>query len=416
MIKAPQIMSLLGIRNDISDLCDSSMVLFDRIFEKLSKLEPETPDGDKIWRVWLTADRGTLDDFDFEDEDEAFDYFGVNNEFDLKDAFEEEFSDEKYWFHLEVSKNKYCRVLSIADSFVMQIHYDKKLQNLRHGNYPYNYDTLLSWVDTELDRVLAEVEANTYNENVEKNLPYDLRYGTIQRKVYWEHCPESKEENLENLTSEDIEQFMMIVKQQNKYGIPDNRIPHITFNKYFEIASLAFAAIGYDTKELLTCREQFDRYGEDFGAGIFDKLDMDSEKDFEDYLNGKYQMCGHPWGILSGSSRTRIVLYPIKDEDGYYFKLDGNVNWAAYELVRIFLALVKNNIPVLLREPDEIVQYLRGEDYIGVVPRTKQTIYCQRCFFGKDVNDFEHYDLDKDKGLFEYIDWEPLQQLSLKRG
>lgn len=159
--------------------------------------------------------------------------------------------------------------------------------------------------------------------------------------------------------------------------------------------------------------EQFECYGEDFGGHILRDLDKNSHEDFLRYFNGELRMGGHPWGLRRGSSRTRIMLVPQKDEEGWYFTFSGNPNWNAYEMVKMYLALKDCGCPVRFVMRQETLRYLREEDLVGIVPINQICAYCHRDFPGMEVNDFRHLD-ESCEELKEQIQWLPFEVLKLE--
>jgi hypothetical protein len=65
------------------------------------------------------------------------------------------------------------------------------------------------------------------------------------------------------------------------------------------------------------------------------------------------------------------------------------------ETVRMTVALHENNIPFKLRDADEIVRMVTGNDYIGIVPDTVFPRYCHRLFPEEDkIIDFMNLGYD----------------------
>ena len=253
---------------------------------------------------------------------------------------------------------------------------------------------------------------NTYNENVRKNLPYEQRYGTINRKLFWQYYPNDKANSLEDLTENEINEFLSIVENEPDDYVPTNPIQNMTFNKYFAIAYECFKSFGYDiSKDIF---HTFERYGEDFGGGIFYEINFDSEQDFDDvYSERKVGGGGHPWGILRGSSRTRIMLYPQKVDTGYIFRFVGNPNWSIREIVKGYITLKRMNMPVFFNNKNDSIRYLREEDLVGFVPITRLPVYCQ-CEFNEKVDDFRQY-WNGDYGrIKDLIKWQEIDEVKLK--
>ena len=405
---APRIFRMTQWGNsDIQNLNPASMALFDEIFAMLEQIETNKINNYRA--VWLRADRGSVADLGFEDNEDACEYFGITDEGRIQQAFLREFPDETYWFKLEaVNDRDYYRHLGLRN-FSVTIVSDEK------NDHPYNYTELLSWIRDGLSRAMGEIKDGTYNQRIEAEVPLVLRYGTIPRSTYWQHCPKDKEYVLKDLTQTEIDRFISIVEAEGKDYIPSERLQNVTFNQYFQFASYAFQAaclvVGGGT-----LFEQFERYGEDFGGRILNELDWDSHADFLRYFNGEFSMGGHPWGLRRGSSRTRIMLIPEKDNDGWYFRFGGNPNWNVYEIVKMYLALRDHNCPVRFSVGDEAIRYLREEDLIGIVPENQLCVYCYSSFPGMDVRDFRHFDPSSEASIQNVIEWLPFDTLKLSEG
>lgn len=217
---------------------------------------------------------------------------------------------------------------------------------------------------------------------------------------------------LKDLTQAEIDRFISIVETEGDDYIPVKRLRNVTFNQYLQYASYAFQGAGFDVTGK-TPFEQFERYGEDFGGHVLRDLNMDSYSDFLRYFNDEFRMDGHPWGLRRGSSRTRIMLIPKRDEDGWYFIFSGNPNWNVYEMVKMYLALKDCGCPVRFVMGQETIRYLREEDLVGIVPAERICAYCQSSFPGMEVNDFRHLD-ESCEELQKQIEWLPFDILKLK--
>lgn len=192
------------------------------------------------------------------------------------------------------------------------------------------------------------------------------------------------------------------------------RIKDMTFDMYFDYASKAFNAAGYDT-EGMTPYEQFNRYGEDFGGRIFENIPLDTTEGFLYYYDDKHHMGGHPWGLVRGSSRTRIYLWPYLTDEGFYFGFSGNEVFMAYEMVKMYMALKGSGMPVkFCGSKKSIIKYLRQDDLIGIVPSYEIALYRQREFPDQNIEDFMHFYPDEDGDIADAIEWQPIMPVILE--
>ncbi len=408
-MKAPSIENMSLWSQTVYNLEPSSLRLFDEITLLLGRIEPMRSNNN-YKRVWLSEERGSVSDMRFDDIEEAMDFFEVENKADLQKAFLEQYPDDRYWFMLESLSNEDCRILKLK--YLAICIYNEVPDHV--DNTPHDLTDFLQWVKTALSGAIMQAEKGKYLETVEKELPYHLRYGTISRKELYDRRPGCREHRLKDLTSEEIERFIQLLEQEGEGYIPEGRIKDMTFNMYFDFASKAFAAAGYDINGM-TPYEQFRRYGEDFGGHILENIPHDTPEGFLYYYDDKHHMGGHPWGLVRGSSRTRIFLWPRQTEEGVYFSFSGNEIFMAYELVKMYLALKGSGMPIRFSGcKEDIIQYLRQDDLIGIVPAYEIALYRQHEFPDQAVEDFMHFYPDEDGDIADLIKWQPLMPLVLK--
>lgn len=384
--------------DEIHRLTESSEKLMDEILDLMANIdEPE----DSMRQVWLTAPRGTLQEY-------------INGDHRYDDITTEEkllraYPDDPIWIPLSGLRYRGTKYLRINE---LSIRIDaRERDDLRE--FDYDCDELFLWAKNALIGVLEEIRKGTYNDYVRRALPYTLRNGTIKRSIYWKVHPEDMGNWLEGLTKEEIAEF---VDTAQKYkNEPARVIKGMTFHKYMDMAIACYKRIGYDIYDDYV--KTFFCYAEDYGSRVLENdVDYESEQNFDDFFDDKCgNMGGHPWGIIRGSSRTRIMLYPERKDGGYYFRLGGNPNWNVKDLVRSFFALRDLGVPFLLSNPTETIRYLKNEDLIGIVSSLHTPIYCQLLFPNKNVNDFRNLDLEEDQQLLEKINWEPIEEVRLKQ-
>ncbi len=410
MIKAPMVFNYENIKAEITELEGESQRLFDEIFNMLDRIDSK--DNERRISLWLTASRGTAKDYDFEDEEEGLLYFEAKTLDEAEEKFRKRYPEENYWFKVNTMHDDEYRYIQFG-LFRILIGKKGRRERITFPDDECDVDCLdlLQWLHYSIQEKMKEIEQGIYGKNLERNLPYKHRCGIILRSKFWELKPNDKEYVIGKLSQEDIEQFIKLYEIEGTSYYPEGRIKSMCFNEYFKIAIYGYKAMGLTLKGSL--KEQFETYGEDFGGRILDELDMTSKKDFfEFFANGSHRG-GHPWGIWRGSSRSRIMLRPQLDREGYCFLMSGDENWSCYEIVKIYLALKENDVPVKLSNFRRIVEYLQEKDYVGIVPYDSICCYCQSMFPNNDVQDFRHFH-EEVKGMFEAIEWLPLRDYKLK--
>ena len=403
-MKAPRICNFTFWHQEYYRLDAKSAELFNEIMDLFERIEPMR-ETNNCREVWLSAERGTLADMNFADEDDACDFFEIDDKSKLQEAFEERYPDKKYWFLIQSAYNEDGKVIRIKETSIYQLNY-------KHGKEEYeklDLSGILTWIRDAL--IITFNNADKYCETAEKEIPFEYRYGTISRKDLYDNKPARREFRLKDLSDKEIEEFIKTVEAEDLDYIPQNKIKDMTFNKYFEYAVKAFEAAGYSIVEG-TLYEQFKGYGEDFGGQLLEKMDYDSPEDFQWFCDEKNHLGGHPWGLLRGSSRTRVMLLPTETEEGFYFRLFGNEIYMAYEIIKMYMALKKSGFPVKLSyERNRLFKYLRQEDLVGIVPYYQLPLYCYSNFPDDDIEEFMHYHSEEDGKIFDSINWIPIKPI-----
>ncbi|MBP5312368.1 MAG: hypothetical protein J6112_06005, partial [Clostridia bacterium] len=192
----------------------------------------------------------------------------------------------------------------------------------------------------------------------------------------------------------------------------------MTVNKYLEISKLGYDANkleGYETK---TPHEMYKRHADGRDGGLL-KLDPDSPKAFDEWFDipDKWviENSSHLWEAIAGSSRSRLHLYVSKDEEGYYLSLAQNEYCCPEEVVRFYVALRKNGIPVYIYDGEKIEKYLSGNGKIGIIPCFDEVWeYFYGGFDDKDVGKFRKLPDEPCDELIKRITWENLPVVKLK--
>ena len=96
---------------------------------------------------------------------------------------------------------------------------------------------------------------------------------------------------------------------------------------------------------------------------------------------------------LNGSSRARVV-----------------------ETAKMAVALFEHKIPFILVDAEQMVNMLKGDDYLGIVPEDIIPKYCHSHFPDEDqIHDFINPWHDKDvvKAIEKYAKWYPVETLEI---
>lgn len=397
----------LKIRNTTKE----SMELLTECLLLLDKIEP-VDEVDHGHSFWMCVERGSFDEWkEYASTQEELKNYSERK---LKEIYNERFEEKTCWIDVYTCYNdRYnFKFLGFGD-FHIDINASGEPLTIE-DRYETDVSDFLRWFKEQVLKIIEGLKADTYNKFVAENLPYTDRFGTVRRDIYWKYFPDDKEWMLKDLTSEEIARFISIAEKQNDNYKPEGRLQNVTFMQYFSWAAAAYKAANFEmfTDDIV---KLFFRYGEDFGGGVLNDLDYNSVKDFEDYYYERSgAMGGHPWGILMGSSRTRIMLYPYHDDGGYYFCFCGDPAHMIYEIVKMYLALYDLGLPLKLNMPREMIALLREEDLIGIEPDIWRHIYSPDAYRDKILGNRRIYDIEDNPEFFKEIEWIPVKELKLK--
>ena len=96
-------------------------------------------------------------------------------------------------------------------------------------------------------------------------------------------------------------------------------------------------------------------------------------------------------------------LYPVDDEGGWYFVLRGCFDRT--DFIHITLRFSAEGIPIMIHDAEEIVRALKGEDYIGIVPRGDYPFYASSRFHRHNVMECISFDDEMYESLKGKIEW-----------
>jgi hypothetical protein len=162
-------------------------------------LEPINEHGTK--ELWLTSERGTIDDF--EDLDEAIADGAVKNAKELNDWWLDLFPEEEQWYHLMAGEADDIGYRSIFINNRQIIEVDSTKE---HG-YEHDISEFLEWMLSAVKRCIDELKDGTYNERINKGVPYEYRIGTIVRNDLYDIFPDLREQFFADISKTEISEL-----------------------------------------------------------------------------------------------------------------------------------------------------------------------------------------------------------------
>lgn len=332
--------------------------------ELIAKLNNIDRNGNEYWYFWIKVPRGNIEDFgDYDALHEEGEYDSYE---EYKQAWLEWFPEEEYWHEVYVGvyEDKVC--LSLDNSRIINI-------NINEISRWGDYSDLLSFLIEEVDDIVKLLKLDKYNDFLNSSLPYCYREGFIPRALLWGINPKQKIDDLGSITAEEIKAFFEYnmadcLLVDNK---PLKRLSTMTVQKYYEASALCYVAAGFKVSEL-SSQQMYKRFADGRDGGLT-KINETSAEEFDGWFaldyseKWKIENPTHLWEMVCGSTHTRIWLYVMKDELGYYFVLSGGVYCNTVKVVKMYLALKANDYPVYLCKHQLMAKKLEGIDNVGIV-------------------------------------------------
>ncbi len=391
---------LIGIFNngpDNPEIYDKKINMkINELYKLLDKIKPYE-DLDDVKILYINFPCGGIKYFyDYEDLKREGE---VCNHEQFEKYYQDYYPDNEVWYKLSTTKYQNYRYVSLDNKTIIYADMNESLDYFENERL-YK---LLSYIIIKVKEVLKMLENNTYNDYIMKNLPFKNRFGVIKRSDYWKINEYVKKELLEEISKTEIEAFVLNAKEDT-----NERIVDMTANKYFYCVRLAFQSIGRELGNLSDI-ELYKKYADGRDEGLTN-IDLDSKEAFDDWYKDKDRRGGHPWEIIRGHSYSRVNLMVGHDDKGYYLGLDGTRILMKVEIAKIYLELIKNNIPVKIYEPNIIKDALTGDDYLGIVPDYLLLVYCEGRFKKFKPKQFIHFNDD----MIKYAKWEEIEKCYLK--
>ena len=359
----------------MSEIQNHEIVVGNKLLDKLIEVQSlfeklEAMGNDEFRALHIEVPRPTPDEWgNCEEEIDDGEY--KSHEEYIKD-WESYNPMETYWFHVNVARYNEYRSLIFNNKklryFVItnQSSYAQRGSGFQNGQW---YEECLIKIFSYLKNLIEAIVSNPdgYNEYIENNLPYQLRYGRIARKDFNRIEPRFKievedrewaikalEASIRNEIAEPIK--TMTIRQFCKYY----RIGHEAYVRYFQKISPKFTKriIKEDIPEELYDVEY---YNKTKFKHIDEKYNLDSEVDFKKFAKDHY-------GEL-GLSRLNICASNFQ-RNGWvidvYNSYSANVDIA----IDIATALYKSGAPLEISNAEKLLKILTEEDCVGLIPLT----------------------------------------------
>ena len=385
-----------------------------RLFELTEQLAPMGQDNRR--EFWLKATRGSLAEFCAHVEDEL-------SEQEARAWMQSEYPDEECWYKFVSVHHNACRNGEFYGVFLN----GKCVLTLNDPNekgWPSDATEFIEWLIAGSKEVLEELDAGTYNAEIQKTLPDRYKYGVISRKDYWGIYPEERVDYRSAFPEEQIASFLSC-KNELDAEVPQHCLPAMTARKLYEACEVCYRAIEMKQRNCFpfkdmeqehlhyngtTPKELYYMFADGRDDGLVN-VPLDDAAAFEEWLHKKgpyYEFNGHhPWEILpSFSAEYSIHLYVRKAPAGYYFTLSGSTFQCSKDTIRSFLALRDAGLPVRLVDGEKIAARLEETDMIGIVPQGRPTVYVNQIMQYRIMDAVHLLDGDKPELVAEKAIWQ----------
>jgi hypothetical protein len=287
--------------------------------------------------------------------DEAKEYEDVTTVEEYERIWKECYPCETQWIRLTTAVYENNVFLHLSDG-------ERGYANYRgdnHGHYLhpvfFEYlESLLNEVRILLKRVLEDVDA--YNAYVEEHLPKQIREGRILRKELYRILPWRRPD------LEDKEKIVKMLQNCKTYcGEPLDEMTIRTFCKYYRIAYEAFREL--DAEE--TTNDPIDDvefYRKRHFHKISDKLNLDSEDDFQKFDHDHY-------GEL-GFSRTNVLADDYTVPGKWVIRLSISYSSQIWDGLKVALALYETGAPLHIDDAERLLAAVEETDFVRLTSCT----------------------------------------------
>ena len=386
---------------------EKSRILLDELFELLKQVAPVSKNGTRT--LWFRAERGPIEDYGNVDE------LIEDGDFDSKEEFiqtwEAEFPDEVEWYEfsaVELERDGY-RAITLGHRFVIVQCPDRE-----PWESPADTSEFVQWLVDSLKECIEMLRDGTYNAYVQEHLPPKHKVGTICRKDFWNVWPEARESFFENISPEEVADFIRLARaQENDYNSFHGRLLSMTAGDFYRFCSLGYAENKYQVGQL-SPKEQYYRFADGRDDGLRN-IDEDSSSAFHEWLSDRSFRGGHPWEVCRGGNSTHVSLRVMEDNQGYWLYLAGKAWNRTIETVKFFLALYRAGVPVFLADADALADRLSEPEQIGIVPEGVTPAYCDSYFPGQDIIEFMNLPYENREKFVPFCTWQPIPEVRLER-
>ncbi len=372
----------------------------------LEEIEPLNSGSDSIWHLWITTERGRLQDFG--DYEEYRDFGEVESREEFQELWRIEYPDEIQWRRLGVIRYRDRLFFQLGN----RLEFDVDLESGKFSGVDVAEDECRRLVLWLLDSIGGEVrrflrDPDAYNRDIEHRLPLSRRLGRVRRRSLWERSAEVHRLD-EELGMENLVRFRRIVREMDDQAA----VEEMTLVDFLGFCAICYRANAYRFESGMTPRQMYRAMADNRDDGLLEIPPDDPAAFSRWYREGR--LGGHPWEICRGGNRTHISLYVSPCDGGWQLRLAGFSTARAVETARMALALSEHGAPFVLEWRQEMLRMLAGDDLLGIVPEDIPLGYNHGEFPEEDrIHSFVHLSMIEDAcgSLADSVVWYPLGEL-----
>lgn len=405
-IFAPQIHYFLELLSSSMlsprDCTPETYEMLPELFAEVRKISPYYSNG--VRKIFYRVNRGKIDDWMNFDEAVADEI--VNNREEFEELWIAEYPTEKIWFQFSFYENDDYKSISINNRIVIQ-----DMKNREDSPFGVDATLLIRWLIVMVKNCINEIDCGEYNQVIAKDLPPGFKYGTITRKNLWEVCPQEKTDYFKDFPELEVQEFQLLMEETNEDSIPNRYLQKMTVQDFLYCCQLGYRANRYPMADELSPRELYKKYADGRDCGLLE-IQENSPEVFEDWLEN-HERGGHPWEICRGGNSTHISLYVCKNDQGFYFSVDGYSWTRSVESIKFYLAIRKAGFPIVIHYGKQLAARLSGSDEIGIVPDGVFPGYCEAYFTDKRIIDYINLPHENRESWSKYCEWVPEPELKI---
>ena len=227
--------------------------------------------------LWITAERGTIEDFgDYDD-------YLADGDVESREEFEElwlsEYPEPQEWYKLATMIYENAYFVFLNGKLILQISLEESAE------YALDRSKLVKWLLSAAEGCINMLKDGTYNAYVDANLPYRKRIGKILREDFWRIFSGEKEAYLQDISREEIQRFGELINEQ-PLSSPTTRLPEMSAGLFFDCCQSGYGANHYYGIDTLSPKELYQAHADRRDDGLLG-LNEDSADEFSEWYHDK---------------------------------------------------------------------------------------------------------------------------------